>query len=212
MNFDHVVICNQHTNRQRHHSPSYSNDFTTAFNNNSRGRAIIDSSSYFDEYDHTIESVQLKADLEDYCYGFYNQQQHQHRQQNENSSTACIEQEHQQQRYRHSQHTQQQLERVEKDYYFPEYYDEEEVVEAVVSPEEEEEDDRKSASSMESYNNDALLYLILNVQSYISEMSNSSLMNETDSPLFGLQYKMYTYMKQRASEVGFNVDSLPPPP
>ncbi|KAI7855080.1 hypothetical protein BDC45DRAFT_107989 [Circinella umbellata] len=210
MNFDHVIICSQHTNRQRHSPPSYSDAFTTSFNTDSRDRAIIDSSSYFDEYDHAIESVQLKADLQDYYYGFYNQQQQQ-RQQNEDSSTECIEQEHQQQRYIYSQHTQQQLERAEKDYYFSDYYNEQEAVEAAVSLEEEE-DDRKSASSMESYNNDALLYLILDVQSYISEMSNSRLMNETDSPLFGLQYKMYTYMKQRAFEAGFNVDSLPPPP
>ncbi|KAI8141205.1 hypothetical protein BJV82DRAFT_503069, partial [Fennellomyces sp. T-0311] len=54
------------------------------------------------------------------------------------------------------------------------------------------------------YNNDALLYLIMGVQSYISEMSNNGLMNERDSPLFELQYKMYTYMKQRACEMGFD--------
>ncbi|KAI9497050.1 hypothetical protein BDB00DRAFT_745787, partial [Zychaea mexicana] len=68
-----------------------------------------------------------------------------------------------------------------------------------------EEEDRQSAASVDSYNNDALLYLILGVQSYISEMSDTGLMNERDSPLFELQYKMYTYMKQRACEMGFDV-------
>ncbi|EIE89425.1 hypothetical protein G6F46_003304 [Rhizopus delemar] len=43
--------------------------------------------------------------------------------------------------------------------------------------------------------NDRLLKLIVDVQSYLSEAPTS------DSPLLALQYKMYTYLKQRALEM-----------
>jgi hypothetical protein len=46
----------------------------------------------------------------------------------------------------------------------------------------------------------SLLQLILDVQSYLSEAP-------TDSPLFALQYKMYSYLKQRASEMGMDIPS-----
>lgn len=45
---------------------------------------------------------------------------------------------------------------------------------------------------------DSLLKLIVDVQSYLAEAP-------TDSPLFALQYKMYTYLKQRAFEMGMEV-------
>ncbi|KAI8982195.1 hypothetical protein BDF20DRAFT_798166, partial [Mycotypha africana] len=41
---------------------------------------------------------------------------------------------------------------------------------------------------------DSLLKLIVDVQSYLVDASK-------DSPLLALQYKMYTYLKQRALEV-----------
>lgn len=53
----------------------------------------------------------------------------------------------------------------------------------------------------EAYVDDSLLKLIVDVQSYLSEAP-------TDSPLFALQYKMYTYLKQRASEMGMDVSSI----
>ncbi|KAI8047827.1 uncharacterized protein B0P05DRAFT_565205 [Gilbertella persicaria] len=46
-----------------------------------------------------------------------------------------------------------------------------------------------------------LLKLILDVQSYIAEAPQ-------DSPLYPLQYKMYTYLKQRVSELGMDISSL----
>ncbi|KAI8641028.1 hypothetical protein BD408DRAFT_418959 [Parasitella parasitica] len=48
---------------------------------------------------------------------------------------------------------------------------------------------------------DSLLNLIVDVQSYLAEAP-------TDSPLFALQYKMYTYLKQHAFEIGMNVPSF----
>ncbi|KAI8368862.1 hypothetical protein EDC96DRAFT_504605 [Choanephora cucurbitarum] len=48
---------------------------------------------------------------------------------------------------------------------------------------------------------EGLLKLILDVQSYLAEAPQ-------DSPLFALQYKMYTYLRQRASELGMDVSSL----
>lgn len=49
---------------------------------------------------------------------------------------------------------------------------------------------------------DSLLRLIVDVQCYLSEAP-------TDSPLFALQYKMYTYLKQRAFEMGIDITSIP---
>lgn len=45
---------------------------------------------------------------------------------------------------------------------------------------------------------ESLLKLIVDVQSYLAEA-------QTDSPLFSLQYKMYTYLKQRALEMGMDI-------
>ncbi|KAI7882567.1 hypothetical protein K492DRAFT_160349 [Lichtheimia hyalospora FSU 10163] len=69
-----------------------------------------------------------------------------------------------------------------------------------------EEYDRQSIASQESYNNEALLSLIAGVQSYLSDATNAGIVK--DSPLLELQYKMYTYMKQQACEMGYNVDEL----
>ncbi|CDS08745.1 hypothetical protein LRAMOSA10106 [Lichtheimia ramosa] len=69
-----------------------------------------------------------------------------------------------------------------------------------------EEDDQQSIASEESYNNEALLSLIAGVQSYLTDATNAGIVK--DSPLLELQYKMYTYMKQQACEMGYNVDEL----
>lgn len=48
---------------------------------------------------------------------------------------------------------------------------------------------------------EGLLKLIVDVQSYLADAP-------TDSPLFSLQYKMYTYLKQRALEMGMEIPSI----
>ncbi|KAI8889974.1 hypothetical protein K501DRAFT_207235, partial [Backusella circina FSU 941] len=54
-----------------------------------------------------------------------------------------------------------------------------------------------------SYENDSLLSLIVGVQSYLTEQTTAgTIKGKSDSPLYELQYKMYTYMKQRAYEMG----------
>ena len=60
--------------------------------------------------------------------------------------------------------------------------------------EQEQEQQEEAADIMD----DSLLKLIVDVQSYLSEAP-------TDSPLFALQYKMYTYLKQRAFEMGMEI-------
>lgn len=50
--------------------------------------------------------------------------------------------------------------------------------------------------------NDSLLSLVVGVQSYLTEQADFSAVNKLDSPLYNLQYKMYTYMRQRAFELG----------
>ncbi|CEP18265.1 hypothetical protein [Parasitella parasitica] len=50
------------------------------------------------------------------------------------------------------------------------------------------------------YRNDSLLSLVVGVQNYLTEQAETS--SKCDSPLYNLQYKMYTYMRQRAIELG----------
>ncbi|KAI8887264.1 hypothetical protein K501DRAFT_283393 [Backusella circina FSU 941] len=53
------------------------------------------------------------------------------------------------------------------------------------------------------YENDSLLSLIVGVQSYLEEQTSAgTIKGRSDSPLYGLQYKMYTYMRQRACDMG----------
>jgi hypothetical protein len=53
---------------------------------------------------------------------------------------------------------------------------------------------------------DALLNLIVGVQQYLADLQNAGANNRQDSPLLDLQYKMYTYLKQRACEMGMDLD------
>ncbi|SAM08598.1 hypothetical protein [Absidia glauca] len=57
-----------------------------------------------------------------------------------------------------------------------------------------------------SHDDSALLRLILGVQMYLGETNVSG--TKDDTPLMELQYKMYTYMKQRALELGMDTSSL----
>ncbi|KAL9551146.1 hypothetical protein PS6_005160 [Mucor atramentarius] len=60
------------------------------------------------------------------------------------------------------------------------------------------EEDQEQQEEEADIMDDSLLKLIVDVQSYLSEAP-------TDSPLFALQYKMYTYLKQRAFEMGMEI-------
>ncbi|KAI9299500.1 hypothetical protein BJ944DRAFT_274188 [Cunninghamella echinulata] len=57
----------------------------------------------------------------------------------------------------------------------------------------------------EQHDDSALLRLIVDVQMYLSE---SPSLNKKDTPLLDLQYKMYTYMKQKAIELGVDTSNL----
>lgn len=72
---------------------------------------------------------------------------------------------------------------------------------------EEEEDNMDTDDVVYDYQDDALLKLIVGVQSYISDLTSVGV-DRHDSPLIGLQYKMYTYLKQRVDDMGVDVDSL----
>jgi hypothetical protein len=68
---------------------------------------------------------------------------------------------------------------------------------------EEYEDDKQlqyQQSYSYDYRNDSLLSLVVGVQNYLTEQADNS--SKCDSPLYNLQYKMYTYMRQRAIELG----------
>ncbi|KAJ8661535.1 hypothetical protein O0I10_002802 [Lichtheimia ornata] len=69
--------------------------------------------------------------------------------------------------------------------------------------EEQEAQHQGEQQSAYDYQQDALLHLIVGVQSYLSDLSCSGLSNDQqDSPLNDLQYKMYTYLKRRAHDMG----------
>ncbi|KAI8376281.1 uncharacterized protein BYT42DRAFT_574077 [Radiomyces spectabilis] len=79
---------------------------------------------------------------------------------------------------------------------------------------EEEEDDEVQGDEEEpglldgyDYNNDSLLRLIVGVQSYLADLSQAG-MDKRDSPLLELQYKMYTYLRQRAFDMGLNLETI----
>jgi hypothetical protein len=87
--------------------------------------------------------------------------------------------------------------------YFEEY--DQEMVEAVNEADyydfEQSQAEEEEEQQQEDYILDeSLLKLIVDVQTYLAEAPN-------DSPLFALQYKMYTYLKQRASEMGMDIPS-----
>ncbi|KAG1053071.1 hypothetical protein G6F43_004833 [Rhizopus delemar] len=67
--------------------------------------------------------------------------------------------------------------------------------------EEEEEEEEEEYD----YQNDSLLNLILAVQTYLEEQAKMHGSKVTESPLYGLQYKMYIYMRQRAYELGIGI-------
>ncbi|CAO3624255.1 unnamed protein product [Cunninghamella blakesleeana] len=67
----------------------------------------------------------------------------------------------------------------------------------------EDQDDQEEEE--ENHDDEALLRLIVGVQMYISE---STTLSKKDSPLLDLQYKMYTYMKQKAIELGVDTSNL----
>ncbi|KAJ2962047.1 hypothetical protein NQZ79_g2765 [Umbelopsis isabellina] len=53
---------------------------------------------------------------------------------------------------------------------------------------------------------DALLNLVVGVQQYLADLQTTGFDNRQESPLLDLQYKMYTYLKQRAYEMGADLD------
>ncbi|ORZ12822.1 hypothetical protein BCR42DRAFT_420037 [Absidia repens] len=57
-----------------------------------------------------------------------------------------------------------------------------------------------------NYQDDALLKLIVDVQSYLCETNAG--VDRNESPLVGLQYKMYTYLKQRVNDMGIDINTL----
>ncbi|ORZ01899.1 hypothetical protein BCR42DRAFT_429837 [Absidia repens] len=67
--------------------------------------------------------------------------------------------------------------------------------------------DTAAAAEEYDYQEDTLLKLIVDVQLYISDLANVGV-DRHDSPLVGLQYKMYTYLKQRANDMGVDASAL----
>ncbi|KAI8583111.1 hypothetical protein K450DRAFT_196309 [Umbelopsis ramanniana AG] len=70
----------------------------------------------------------------------------------------------------------------------------------------EEEPQPEASGDSQQEDQDALLKLIVGVQQYLSDLQNAGANNHQDSPLLELQYKMYTYLKQRACEMGMDLD------
>lgn len=117
--------------------------------------------------------------------------QQQQQQQNENTLPQFTFEEYQAEEGYFQEYDQEMIEAVAEADYF-DYYEQQQ-------EEDEEEEDEEEIQQEEEYILDhSLLKLIVDVQSYLSEAPQ-------DSPLFALQYKMYTYLKQRAFEMGMEI-------
>lgn len=98
------------------------------------------------------------------------------------------------------------------DYYDAQYYTEMEDTEMEYD-EMEQDDDEEPENQKEhqqeeyDYEQDSLLHLIVGVQSYLKDVSTTGV-DRNESPLLDLQYKMYTYLKQRACEMGIDTNTL----
>lgn len=90
------------------------------------------------------------------------------------------------------------LDNLDEDVVMDNYYDKEQ---------DQEEDNDIENQSVYDYQNDSLLHLIVGVQSYLSDVSSAGI-DRHDSPLLDLQYKMYTYLKRRACDMGVDIDNL----
>lgn len=67
----------------------------------------------------------------------------------------------------------------------------------------EEDEEEYEEEQYYDYQSDSLLSLVVGVQNYLTEQEQqANLTTKHDSPLYSLQYKMYTYMRQRALELG----------
>lgn len=124
---------------------------------------------------------------------FNDQQQQQQHQENENTLPQFTFEEYQAEEGFFQDYDQEMIEAVAEADYF-DYYEQQQQGE-----DEEEEQEEEEMQQEEEYILDhSLLKLIVDVQSYLSEAPQ-------DSPLFALQYKMYTYLKQRAFEMGMDI-------
>lgn len=96
--------------------------------------------------------------------------------------------------YYYEQQQQEYYNQGEEEYYNEdeEYYDDDEELQ----------DQQNTTGVNYDYQSDSLLSLVVGVQSYLTEQSDSFSSTKNDSPLYNLQYKMYTYMRQRALELG----------
>ncbi|KAI9299489.1 hypothetical protein BJ944DRAFT_274196 [Cunninghamella echinulata] len=92
------------------------------------------------------------------------------------------------------------------DYYYNEQCsDDYEALQIKEDMEMEEEEEQDMTYHIED---DALLKLVVDVQSYITDLASIGV-DRHDSPLMDLQYKMYTYLKQKALDMGMDTDALP---
>ncbi|ORY94061.1 hypothetical protein BCR43DRAFT_495799 [Syncephalastrum racemosum] len=97
------------------------------------------------------------------------------------------------------------------DYYDAQYYDEMEYDEMEYDEMEQDDDEPENQKEHQQeeydYEQDSLLHLIVGVQSYLKDVSTTGV-DRNESPLLDLQYKMYTYLKQRACEMGIDTNAL----
>ncbi|CAO3617520.1 unnamed protein product [Cunninghamella echinulata] len=99
------------------------------------------------------------------------------------------------------------------DYYYNEQYNDDYEAfrikeEDMEMGEEEEQEEQEELDMTYHIEDDALLKLVVDVQSYITDLASIGV-DRHDSPLMDLQYKMYTYLKQKALDMGMDTDALP---
>ncbi|KAI8096660.1 uncharacterized protein BX664DRAFT_324558 [Halteromyces radiatus] len=141
-------------------------------------------------------------------FGYHEEQQQQQKDENTLISDAIQAEELYFAEYDHAMYLEADyFDQQQDQQYDDEYNDIDDDNEQLDIDEQQQDEDRMDMDSTYDYQNDALLKLIVGVQSYISDLTSVGA-DRQDSPLLDLQYKMYVYLKQRLSDMGVDANTL----
>ena len=147
--------------------------------------------AYFDEYDRAFDQATLEADYYD---AYYEEQQ----QEQEDETMMEMDQVDNNEQYYYYEENDNMIDINAKNNIMNDNEQEQQ--------EQQEEGEETQTQDSYDYQRDSLLHLIVGVQSYLSDASALN-MDRNDSPLADLQYKMYTYLKQRACDMGVDMET-----
>ncbi|KAI9266797.1 hypothetical protein BDA99DRAFT_506695 [Phascolomyces articulosus] len=152
--------------------------------------------AYFAEYDRAFDQVTYQADYDDYMY---EQEEYTHDDNDDDDMMMMTEEQEQEEYYNNYYYNAKNNNMNDNDFMNEQQEEEDDHVEV------DEESEKQQEEHGYDYQRDSLLHLIVGVQSYLSD-ANALHQDRNDSPLVDLQYKMYTYLKQRACDMGVDME------